>query len=38
MKDYAGAINRRVARSFVGHRFRLEGSGHVRSQTDFFLL
>ena len=31
MKDYAGPINDYVAKSFVGRRFRLEGSGHVRS-------
>ncbi|KAL1955329.1 hypothetical protein VTO42DRAFT_8669 [Malbranchea cinnamomea] len=28
MKDWAAIINRRVAKSFVGRRFRLEGSGH----------
>lgn len=30
MKDYTKIINDAVATSFVGRRFRLEGSGHVR--------
>ncbi|KFY46655.1 hypothetical protein V495_02321 [Pseudogymnoascus sp. VKM F-4514 (FW-929)] len=34
MKDYGKIINDRVARSFVGRRFRLEGSGHRYERKD----
>jgi hypothetical protein len=30
MKDYTHTINDWVAKSKVGYRFRLDGSGHVR--------
>lgn len=33
MKNWSSRVNDAVARSIVGRRFRLEGSGHVR----FFL-
>lgn len=35
MKDYTHIINDAVAKSFVGRRFRLDGSGHVCALHDF---
>jgi hypothetical protein len=29
MKDYTHIIHDKVANSFIGRRFRLDGSGHV---------